>query len=232
MSRRLLLVEDEDNIAFALRYNLQDEGYVVVHVDCLAAADRELREGGYDVVILDRMLPDGDGADFCTAMRTRGDHTPVLMLTAKNTSPDVIGGLDAGADDYLGKPFELGELLGRLAAMLRRARWAPPRPQVPAGQALIFGAHRVEFEQRRIFANGVEIAATELELRLLRFFGDNPNAIISREKLLEHVWGVSRNVHTRTVDNFIVRLRKVFEPDPGNPKHFVTVRGIGYRFVP
>jgi DNA-binding response OmpR family regulator len=232
VSQRLLLIEDEENIAFALRYNLEDEGYSVVHVDCLARADEELRGGSYDVIILDRMLPDGDGADFCNAMRVRGDHTPVLMLTAKNASSDVIGGLDAGADDYLGKPFELGELLGRLAAMLRRAGWAPPS-KVPANEpTLVFGTHRIEFDERRMFANGVEIAATDLELRLLRFFGNNANSIVSREKLLEEVWGVSGKMHTRTVDNFIVRLRKAFEEDASDPKHFVTVRGVGYRFVP
>lgn len=232
MSRKLLLVEDEQNIAFALRFNLEDEGYSVVHVDCLSAADNELRAGGFDVVILDRMLPDGDGADFCAALRTRGDLTPVLMLTAKNASSDVIGGLDAGADDYLGKPFELGELLGRLAAMLRRAAWTPKAQPAEYESTLFFGTHRVEFEERRMFANGVEITATELELRLLRFFGQNANAIVSREKLLEEVWGVSRRVHTRTVDNFIVRLRKAFEENPAKPKHFVTVRGVGYRFIP
>lgn len=230
MKVALLLVEDEENLAFALRYNLEDEGYAVVRESTISGADAQLRHNQFALVVLDRMLPDGDGAAFCTVLRDRGDRTPVLLLTAKNASSDVIGGLDAGADDYLCKPFELGELLVRLTALRRRAEWR----QVPEdrGESLVFGAHRVEFSERRVFAHGAEIPATELELRLLRFLGERPNRVVSREELLSEVWGVSRNVNSRTVDNFIVRLRKAFEDDPSAPKHFVTVRGVGYRFVP
>ena len=227
----LLLVEDEENLAFALRYNLEDEGYSVTRESTIEGADAQLRGERFTVVVLDRMLPDGDGADFCERLRARGDTTPVLLLTAKNASSDVIGGLDAGADDYLCKPFELGELLVRLIALRRRAEWRGT-PAESQGDTLVFGSHRVEFTERRMFADGVEIPATELELRLLRFFGDRPNRVVSRDELLAEVWGVSRQVNTRTVDNFIVRLRKAFEADPSQPTHFVTVRGVGYRFVP
>jgi DNA-binding response OmpR family regulator len=227
----LLLVEDEENLAYALRYNLEDEGYAVTRESTIRDADARMRDGRFTLVILDRMLPDGDGVEFCGRLRARGDLTPVLLLTAKNASSDVIEGLDAGADDYLCKPFDLGELLGRLTALRRRAEWHAT-PEKSESDTMVFGAHRVEFVERRMFANGVEIPATDLELRLLRFFGDNPNRLVSREELLAEVWGVSRRVNTRTVDNFIVRLRKAFETDPSRSVHFVTVRGVGYRFVP
>lgn len=228
---RILLVEDEAHLAYALRFNLQDEGYLVEVAPTLADARAVLAEGAPDLIVLDVMLPDGDGMKFCAALRAAGDRTPVLMLTSKNAARDVIGGLDSGADDYVGKPFDLGELLGRISAILRRRAWMDD-PADDDGGAFVFGPHRVNFDTHEITANGREVNPTELELRLLRFFVDNPHRVVSREELLENVWGVSRRVHTRTVDNFIVRLRRIFEPDPSKPIYFKTVRGVGYRFDP
>lgn len=230
MTPRILLVEDEEHLAFALGYNLEEEGYEVEVVSTLAAARHAMAAGPVELVVLDVMLPDGDGMEFCRSMRAAGDRTPVLMLTAKNTAPDVIDGLDAGADDYVGKPFDVGELLGRVSALLRRRSWDRTE-QHPVADTYEFGPHVIDFARHTILADGREVNPTELELKLLRFFVANENRVVSREELLENVWEVSRRVETRTVDNFIVRLRRIFEADPARPRYFVTVRGVGYRFV-
>ena len=225
---RVLLVEDEEHLAFALRFNLEAEGYAVAHATTPAHARERLKGGGFAVVVLDVMLPDGSGVDFCRAMRGRGDRTPVLMLTAKNTPADVVVGLGSGADDYLGKPFDLAELLARLAGMLRRQAWE----SAAAEEAFAFGPHEVDFANHRVRAGGESVEPTELELRLLRYFVERADQVVGREDILQDVWGVSPKLQTRTVDNFVVRLRRWFERDPSKPRYFTTVRGVGYRFSP
>ncbi len=227
----LLLVEDEAHLAYALRFNLEEEGYAVTVAGSLAEAQAYLDAHSPQLILLDVMLPDGDGVAFCASLRAAGNRVPVLMLTAKNAAPDVIDGLGAGADDYLGKPFDLGELLGRVAALLRRRAWLEA-PSTTVSAPYEFGPHKVDFAAHRIVAEGREVNPTELELKLLEFFVANAKRVVSREELLEHVWGVSRRVHTRTIDNFIVRLRRIFEVDPSRPAYFKTVRGVGYRFDP
>jgi len=226
----VMLVEDEEHLAFALEFNLAEEGYRVDVANDIQSARELLEKHPVDLIILDVMLPDGSGFDYCTELRAQGVLTPILMLTAKGASSDIVTGLNAGADDYMTKPFHLGELLGRVAAMLRRRRWTQ---EVPAANDVLihFGDNCVDFEAHEVRARGERIDLTELEMRLLRYFTDREGEVVTREQLLTDVWGVSANTATRTVDNFIVRLRRAFELDPASPRHFLTLRGIGYRFI-
>lgn len=233
MTARLLLVEDEEHLAFALRFNLEAEGYEVTTAATLAEARGTLETGEpHNLIVLDVMLPDGSGRSFCEQLRRSGDRTPVLMLTAKNTPPDIIAGLEAGADDYLGKPFDLSELLGRITALLRRRQWDRGTPSVSDATTVAFGAATLDRATRRIRTGDNETELTELELRLAEYFVQRPNEIVRREALLEDVWGVSPNSQTRTVDNFVARLRKLIEPEPRRPRYLTTVRGAGYRYTP
>lgn len=229
---RVLLVEDEENLAFALQFNLEAEGYVVDVAASLGEAREHLEVGGYQLVVLDVMLPDGMGFDLCVELRAKGDLTAVLMLTAKGSPDDVVYGLNAGADGYMTKPFNLSELLSRIGAMLRRQRWQQEVVELPSSQPAVvsFGRNRVDFERREAVGQGQAVELTELELRLLQFLVEHSGRPVSREALLEHVWGLAPSTNTRTVDNFIVRLRRLFEADPSAPQHIVTVRGVGYRF--
>lgn len=226
--QRLLLLEDEENLAFSLEFNLSQEGYLVDVAGTLAQARTCLETARYELLILDVMLPDGLGFDLCRELRNRGDVTPIVMLTAKGQSHDIVRGLDAGADNYMTKPFSLDELLARIAAMLRRQAWLDT-PQTLS--RFHFGPHLVDFDRHEVHANGELVDLTALEVSLLRYFIENQERVVSREELLENVWQVSRHTVTRAVDNFIVRLRRVFEEDQSNPRYFQTVRGVGYRFV-
>lgn len=233
--RRVLLVEDEAHLGAVIAMNLQLDGHAVTHVTTGAAARQALDRARFHLVLLDVMLPDTDGMALCRQMRRVGDRTPVLMLTALGETADRVAGLDAGADDYLPKPFELAELRARVAAMLRRGRWteaAAGEPAAPPREIVRFGRAVVDFTAHEAAIDGEPITLTALELDLLRYFVARPDRAISREQLLEDVWGVSGSNTTRTVDNFVMRLRRHFEPRPSRPRHFVSVRGVGYKFVP
>ncbi len=229
---RLLLVEDEEHLATGLKLNFELEGYSVD----IASSGREagrllLQPPGYDLIVLDVMLPDVDGFTLCQKLRDSGNVTPVLMLTARNDVGDRVEGLTAGADDYLAKPFELAELLARVASLLRRRSWergADTRPstEVRLGDAVIdFDTHHVE-------RNGEPLHLTKLELDLLHYFMSNPGRVLSREELQQKVWKLRDYPNRRMVDNFIMRLRRHFEPDPSEPRYFLSVRGAGYKFEP
>ncbi len=227
----VLVVEDEEHLAAGLKLNLSLEGFDV-HV---AGTGREaisafVQIRPFDVVILDVMLPDMDGFELCQRLRSSGNFVPVLMLTARDTAQDRVRGLDAGADDYLTKPFDLAELVARINSQLRRQTWEGGQRE-PRSAALVFGDAEVDFETHRVTVNGEEHNLTHLELELLRYFANNEGRVVSREELLEKVWQMRHVPNTRTVDNFISRLRKVFEPDPKHPQHFLSHRGAGYRFV-
>lgn len=229
----LLVVEDEDHLAAGLKLNLELEGY---HVE-VAASAREasalLVGRSFDTILLDVMLPDIDGFELCRRLRAAGNHTPVIMLTARDDATDRVQGLDAGADDYLSKPFELQELLARLRSALRRRRWDRSQTAAaPDAQVLSFGAAQINFATHTATMAGEPVRLTQLELDLLRFLAQHPGRVVSREELLERVWKLRNYPNTRTVDNFIARLRKHFEPNPAKPRHFLSVRGSGYRFVP
>ncbi len=237
MPSTLFLLEDEEHLAFALQFNLEKAGYLVRRAASLAEG-RALVGQLHDAWILDVMLPDGTGFEFCRELREAGCRSPVLFLTAKGTPDDVVAGLEAGGDDYITKPFALQELLARIAAMLRRLQWDATREEA-SGEAgddqlseYCFRDNIVNFVTHQVTVRGNSVSLTALELRLLRYFFERPNEVIAREDLLTGVWEVSSQTNTRTVDNFLVRLRRTFELDPARPQHFLTVRGVGYRFVP
>ncbi len=229
---RLLVVEDEQHLAAGLKLNFELEGYTVdTAVSAREAGGFLLQTRRYDAIILDVMLPDTDGFSLCKKLRDAGDYTPVLMLTACDTTEDRVTGLEVGADDYLVKPFELSELLARVRSMLRRRDWEREKPQ--QHQVILqFGKARIDCSRQEASMDGQEVQLTRLELCLLQYFAEHPERVLSRQELLEHVWKLRNYPNTRMVDNFIMRLRRHFEPDPRNPVHFLSVRGAGYRFIP
>ena len=226
---QILLVEDETHIAQGLIFNLELEGYLVTHADTGATAMEAFNSHPFDLVVLDLMLPDSHGIDLCQQMRKAAPKLPILMLTALGEEHDRVKGLKEGADDYLSKPFNLDELLLRVHGMLRRSAWYQPTYNREADY--LFGSNRIDLKNlEAVTANG-SLRLTELEGRMLETFFASEGETLPRAELLKSIWGMAENTETRTLDNFIVRLRKYFEDDPAKPKHFLTVRGRGYRFV-
>jgi DNA-binding response OmpR family regulator len=225
---QILLVEDEPNIASGLVYNLEMEGYRVTHVERGETALEKLWQDAFGLVILDIMLPGIDGIEVCRQIRKQDPKIPILMLTARSEDKDRIEGLETGADDYLTKPFNLDEFLLRIKGILRRSAWY--RPQAAPERHYSFGANIVNLHDCTARTEHGEISLTEHEVKLLRIFFRQEGEIISRKELLESVWDLNPDTETRTLDNFIVRLRKYFEKDPSTPIHFQTIRGRGYRF--
>lgn len=231
---RILVVEDEAHIAAGLKLNLELEGYAVqVAKSVRETASYLVHNNAFDLIILDVMLPDGDGFALCRKLREAGDHTPVIMLTARNSADDRVRGLNTGADDYLAKPFELAELLARVRSALRRRSWEARETPTESGRGVLrFGEAFIDFDTHEATAFGKPVRLTQLELDLLYYFSRHPNRVLTREHLLEQVWKLRNAPNTRSVDNFIVRLRKYFEPQPDKPVYFVSHRGAGYKFVP
>ena len=240
----VLLVEDEQHLAEGLRFNLELEGYdVAIASDgetALALLQTEpLR---FDAVVLDIMLPGINGFEVATTLRARGQFVPILMLTARNHPDDVLLGFEAGADDYLPKPFELRILLARLGGLLRRRAWLQHTTQqtqpvndineIEVPPALYaFADKTVDFTALELRTAQRTIKLTVMEADLLRFLFKYEGKPVSRKTMLEEVWGLHEDTDTRAIDNFIVRLRKYLEDDPAKPKHLLTVRGVGYRFI-
>lgn len=224
----VLLVEDEPHIAQGLIYNLEAEGYLVTHVESGEEALRYLSAHPCALVVLDLMLPGIDGLQTCRQIRQLFGDLPVMMLTARSEDSDRIAGLSEGADDYLAKPFNLKEFLLRVGNLLRRSGW---RQRKAPEHVFRFGTNIIDLNTHRAETTAGRLELTELEMKMLSLFFSRQGKIISRGELLESVWGMAPDTETRTLDNFIVRLRKYFEPDPTNPRHFLTVRGRGYRFV-
>ncbi len=225
----ILLIEDELHIAQGLVFNLEAEGYRVTHVESCVTALEAFRRERPDLVVLDLMLPDGHGLTVCREIRAKDKRLPILILTALGDEEDRIAGLQEGADDYLSKPFNLDEFLLRISGMLRRSEWY--RPHNASRESYVFGDNRIDLQNLEAEATVGKIKLTELEGRMLATFFANQGETLTRAELLKSVWGLTEGTETRTLDNFIVRLRKYFETDPANPKHFLTVRGRGYRFV-
>lgn len=231
--KRILVVEDEQHLAIGIKYNLEAEGYdVAVAGDGPTALKLfEADPAAFDLVVLDLMLPGMSGYAVCETLRRAGNNVPVLMLSARTLAEDRIRGYDVGTDQYLQKPFDLDELLAMVRNLLARRQRAQPGASRPAGETLEFGRAKVNFDTFEATVAGEPVKLTSLEMKLLRYFADNEGSVVSRAELLENVWDMTSSPTTRTVDNFIVRLRKYFEEDPAEPKHFLSVRGAGYRFV-
>ena len=225
----LLLVEDEEHIAQGLIFNLEQEGYRVVHAATGKKALEALAARDFSLLILDVMLPDANGFDICRSVREQDSRVPVLILTALGDETHRITGLRQGADDYLTKPFSLTEFLLRVKRMLERSHWYRPAPG--SRNLYRFGPCVVDLKERRATTLCGEIELTDLEARILGVFFGREGEVLERSELLASVWKMSPEAETRTLDNFIARLRKYFETDPSHPEHFLTVRGKGYRFV-
>lgn len=230
---KVLIVEDEQHLADGLRFNLEAEGYQVDVAESGETAQELLKKELPDVVVLDVMLPGKDGFEVMTEMRGAGQFVPTLMLTARGHPEDVLKGFAAGADDYLAKPFDLSILIARIRGLLRRKDWlraAPAAPE-PVKDRFVFGDKSVEFEALEIRVRDQVFPLTLMEANVLRYLIEHEGKPVSRKKMLEDVWGLHEDTDTRAIDNFIVRLRRYIEDDPVRPRHLLTVRGIGYRFV-
>jgi two-component system alkaline phosphatase synthesis response regulator PhoP len=225
---RILVVDDEAHLAAGIRENLEAEGYRTDVAHDGQAGLELLLAKPYDLALLDIMMPNMDGLELCAALRQRGVQTPVLFLTVKGDAEDRVRGFEAGGDDYLTKPFHLKELLLRVAAILRRSHWYQA-----SNAALAFGGNHIDFHTYEARAwDGSAHALTHKEAMILKVLADHAGSIVTREEILDRVWGYEVFPSTRTIDNFIVRLRKRFEHNPEAPVHFHTVRGVGYRFTP
>lgn len=224
----ILLVEDELHLARGMTFNLEEEGYRVSHAENGETALQLLAVNRFALIILDVMLPGKDGFSICREVRQTDPRVPILILSARTEEGDRVTGLDSGADDYLTKPFNLNEFLLRVSGMLRRSSWYRPEP---VEEGYRFGENEVFLLSYHARTAQGEIDLTELEIRMLALFFKNEGKTVSRTTLLETVWGYSSETETRTLDNFIVRIRKYFEPDPSHPVYFQTVRGVGYRFM-
>lgn len=238
---RVLIVEDEQHLADGLRFNLEAEGYEVELVQTGEEALERLLPPSVacDVLILDVMLPGKDGFSVMSELRQAGQFVPTLMLTARGHSQDVLRGFEAGADDYLTKPFELSILIARIRGLLRRREWLREHANNSVSnnqpeEVFTFGGKRekaVNFALLELRVNGQAFPLTLMEANLLRYLIEHEGKPVSRKALLEEVWSLQEDTDTRPIDNFIVRLRRYIEDDPRNPQHLLTVRGIGYRFV-
>ena len=246
----ILLVEDEEHLARGLKFNLEAEGYPTTVVgDGEQALDLLLKQRSqFDLLVLDVMLPGKDGFAVATDLRRASNYIPLLMLTARARPEDVLKGFASGADDYLPKPFDLAILFARIRSLLRRRDWSRTLLTDPPAEArvaepkdadalrefdvYVFDEKQVDFGTLELRANGKVFRLTLMEAELLRHLIRNSGRIVSRKSILEEVWGLHEDTDTRAIDNFIVRLRRYIEKDPAHPQHLLTVRGVGYRFMP
>jgi len=259
--KAVLIVEDEKHLADGLRFNLEAEGYIVETVNDGESALSLLMEKDrhFDAVVLDVMLPGKSGFMVAAELRQAGNFVPVLMLTARNRPEDVLRGFEAGADDYLAKPFDLSVLIARINGLLRRREWLQltldkPRTQpgehaalsVPGSDSsikeddtarlskddlFVFNGKTIDFSALELRTGELTVRLTLMEAELLRHLIKHEGRVVSRKSLLEEVWGLREDTDTRAIDNFIVRLRKYIEDEPAKPRHLLTVRKVGYRFI-
>jgi len=238
----VLIVEDEAHLAKGLQFNLEAEGHAVTVVGdgesalkLLLKKSEDGKPAGFDAVVLDVMLPGKNGFAVASELRAAKQFVPVLMLTARGRPEDVLQGFASGADDYLPKPFELPILLARLQGLLRRRDWMrqSPTANAPATEYEAFSFHgrTIDFGKLELRVKGNVIQLTLMEAELLRHLIRNQGRVVSRKSILEEVWGLHEDTDTRAIDNFVVRLRRYIEDNPSTPRHLLTVRGVGYRFV-
>lgn len=226
----ILLVEDEENLQEALKLNLELEGYEVTGAYDGAEALRAVQKEYFNLIILDVMLPEIDGIAVCETIRLNNADIPILILSAKNSSADRVLGLKKGADDYLTKPFNLEELLLRVNKLIRKSERLITKQPLP--EIYVFGKNKIDFKASEAFSkNGEKILLTKKEIMLLKLLIENKNEVVTREKILQAVWGYNVYPTTRTIDNFILNFRKYFEDDSRSPVYFHSVRGAGYKFT-
>ncbi|MBN2008585.1 response regulator transcription factor [candidate division KSB1 bacterium] len=225
----ILLVEDEESLAIGLEFNLTEEGYSVTWAKDGKLAMELIDQYEFDLIILDIMLPYFNGFEIAAHIRQKSPQVPVLMLTARTAADDRVQGLQIGADDYITKPFHLQEVLLRIRNMLKRKSWY--RAVTESQPIIEFGNNYINFENLTAHVGDCDITLTQREAMVMKYLVENKGRIVSRQELLEQVWKTSSDIETRTVDNFIVRLRKHFEIDPGNPQYIKSVRSAGYIFT-
>ncbi len=224
---RILIVEDEENIREVVKFNLELEGYEVISAADGRTALKFFNEQHFDLLVLDVMLPELDGYQICEQVRLTNMEVPIIFLTAKDSATDRIQGLKKGADDYLAKPFHLEELLLRIANLLKRSSKSPEL----SGEEYSFNGNAINFITYEARGKNGEFNLTKKETLLLKLLIDRENEVVSRQQILQSVWGYDVYPSTRTIDNFILSFRKYFEEDPKQPKHFLSIRGVGYKFV-
>lgn len=225
----ILLVEDEENLQEALKLNLELEGYEITSAYDGAEALKAVQKEHFNLIILDVMLPEVDGITVCETIRLSNPDIPILILSAKNSSADRVLGLKKGADDYLTKPFNLEELLIRVNNLIKKSERLSTKQPLP--DEYVFGKNKIDFKASEAFTkDGEKITLTKKELMLLKLLIENKNEVVTREKILQVVWGYNVYPTTRTIDNFILNFRKYFEEDSRDPKFFHAVRGVGYKF--
>ena len=227
MSYKIAIIEDDELIRDMIKFNLTKIGYAV---ETFPSAERMIDQSGvtlYDLIILDLVLPGMSGQKFLQTIRKRGDDTPVLMLTVKSDIPTRLSAFDSGADDYLTKPFNMDELQARVKALIRRSL---SKRRIPSSQILIINGHEIDVSTRKCSSNMGSVVLSEKEMNLLLLLTKHSHETVSRADILEEVWGMDVAPTPRTVDNFIVKFRKLFEDDPEKPKLFVSIRGEGYRY--
>lgn len=229
MSKRILLIEDEAGLRLTLSDRLRNEGYEVETASDGPTGQERGLSREHDVILLDVMLPGKSGFDICRDLRGAGVRTPILMLTARGQTIDKVLGLKIGADDYLTKPFETMELLARIEALLRRGATAA---SAPGGQVREVGAVRIDLKKTEVSRDGETLQLSAKEFQLLKYFLEHPDETLSREVLLQKVWGYESTPSTRTVDVHVAWLRQKLEVDPKNPRHIITAHGLGYKFLP
>jgi DNA-binding response OmpR family regulator len=238
---RILVVEDEHHLAQGLSFNLEADGHDVSVIGDGDAALQTLRgtPGQFDLVLLDVMLPGRDGFEVATELRRSGDFVPILMLTARGRPEDVLQGFESGADDYLPKPFELEILLARVRSLLRRSAWSRATDQrtstaatATAGEVITFAGNTLDLSALELRVGTMPYHLTLMEAELLSYLLKNAGKAVSRKAILEDVWNLHEDTDTRAIDNFIVRLRRFLNEDPAKPRHVLTVRGVGYKFIP
>ncbi len=231
VQRHILVVEDESHLAVGIKFNLEAEGFRVSTFGDGATALAEVKEnpGDVDLIILDLMLPGMSGYSVCETLRDEGYTMPILILSARTLSEDRTRGFDAGANQYLSKPFDLDELLSRVRNLLTHYRHEVEN--TPAVEEFQFADATINFTTFEVAVDGAPVRMTQLEMKLLQYFIQHEGRVIPRHELLENVWRMPGQVQTRAPDQFIRRLRKTFEPDPANPQHFLTIRDAGYRFI-
>ena len=225
---RILLIEDDRNMAMGLEFNLKSEGFEVTHCMDGESGMAALEAVDFDLLVLDWMLPGADGLEVLRRLRAKSVQVPVLLLTARDSKEDIVEGLDSGANDYLTKPFDLNILMARIRSLLRSRAWLS---QKGSGKEARFGNAYINFETFDAAVGGKQVRLSYKEAMIMKLFCEKRNQVITREELLQKVWGIDGYIQSRTVDNHIVQLRKIFEENPKHPKLILSIHGSGYKFV-